>query len=115
MGGSGPFDGRVEVYQNDTWGTVCDNSWDLPDATVVCRQLGYISATAAWGSAMFGPGSGPFFLSDLSCIGNESNIAECDHRSSGAHNCSHSKDVGVVCTGQSISVVSGVYTHVHVL
>ena len=71
---------------------------------VVCRQLGYTNATASWGSARFGPGSGPILLSDLSCIGNESNIAECGHHST--HNCSHSEDVGVVCEGQLISVVS---------
>ena len=100
MGGSDLYEGRVEVYHNGTWGTVCDNAWDLQDATVVCRQLGYINATAPWGSARFGPGSGPILLSELSCIGNESNITECDHQGAGFHNCSHSEDVGVVCEGQ---------------
>ena len=96
-GGSGPHEGRVEVLHNGAWGTVCDDGWDLQDATVVCRQLGYISATAAWGSARFGPGSGPILLSDLSCIGNESSITECGHHST--HNCSHGDDAGVVCQG----------------
>ena len=116
VGGSGPHEGRVEVYHNGTWGTVCDDSWDLQDATVVCCQLGYISAAAAWGSARFGPGSGPILLSALSCIGNESSITECGHRSSGVHNCSHSEDVGVVCEGQSVCVYvegGGEWVHVH--
>ena len=92
----------MEVYHNGTWGTVCDDDWDLQDAMVVCRQLGYINATAAVGPARFGSGSGPILFSELSCVGNESTITECDHRSNGGHNCSHSQDVGAVCEGESV-------------
>ena len=99
VGGSGSHEGRVEVYHNGTWGTVCDDDWNLQDATAVCRQLGYFNATAALGSTMFGAGSGPILFSELACIGNESIITECHHLLTGVHNCTHSEDVGVVCEG----------------
>ena len=99
VGGSGPYEGRVEVYHNGTWGTVCDDEWNLQDATVVCRQLGYFNASAALDSARFGAGSGPILFSELTCIGNESIITECHHLLTGVHNCNHSEDVGVVCEG----------------
>nr|XP_009673252.1 PREDICTED: deleted in malignant brain tumors 1 protein-like isoform X1 [Struthio camelus australis] len=95
--------GRVEVFYNHEWGTVCDDSWDMNDAMVVCRQLGCGMALSAPGSARFGWGSNRIWLDDVSCTGTETDFSECKAKSWGIHNCHHGEDAGVVCSGNMSS------------
>ena len=100
--------GRVEVLHMGTWGTICGNSWDLRDANVVCRQLGYDGALSAPRYAAFGRGTGQIWLDDVQCVGDEIAISDCYHRGWNVHNCGHHSDVGVVCRpkGKAVHVQS---------
>ena len=99
VGGSLYNEGRVEVYYNYQWGTVCDDGWDDIDAGVVCRQLGFGSSGTAIGSAGFGQGSGSIWLDSVTCTGNESTLVSCGHVGVGvARNCYHNEDAGVRCS-----------------
>ena len=125
-GGNIPNEGRVEICTNNMWGTVCDDSWGSADATVVCRQLGYLTEgkmrcyeeslmfhsgtvfmptdAVAFSRAHFGAGSGPIHLNNVDCSGSETNLINCSQNSLFSCNSGHSADAGVRCQGRKLSI-----------
>ena len=99
VNGSNQFEGRVEVYVNGQWGTVCEDWWNLQDAAVACQQLGYGYPVDAIRQAPFGSNENiPILLDNLDCRGNENRLQDCRARvGSTSHNCDHRKDVGLIC------------------
>jgi len=96
--GNCPNEGRVEVFYNGNWGTVCDDLWGVADASIVCKQLGFeTDGVIAYSRAEFGQGTGDIILDNLQCRGNESNIFDCPHNGETNHNCAHSEDAGIFC------------------
>ena len=103
-GGRGPHIGRVEVYSEGEWYTICDNLWDIADAHVVCTQLGYKGAVAAHKGAHFGQGSGSILKDHVDCSGQESSLLECPSRAGSlCTGCTHANDAGVTCEFSSLS------------
>uniref|UniRef100_A0AAZ3PNU7 Neurotrypsin n=1 Tax=Oncorhynchus tshawytscha TaxID=74940 RepID=A0AAZ3PNU7_ONCTS len=102
VGGESVNEGRVEVYLQGTWGTVCDDGWTDVNAEVVCRQLGHSGVAKARVMAYFGEGEGPIHVDNVKCSGEERSLVDCLKQPTGTHNCRHSEDAGVICDyGQS--------------
>ena len=100
VGGASALEGRVEIFLLGQWGTMCDSNWDLADATVVCHQLGYLRAVGYPRYAVFGAGSGPSWYDSIDCDGSERNLTECNNNGLSWYACSHSQDVGVMCSSK---------------
>uniref|UniRef100_A0A4W3H0U7 SRCR domain-containing protein n=1 Tax=Callorhinchus milii TaxID=7868 RepID=A0A4W3H0U7_CALMI len=98
MDGGSSCAGRVEIYYNETWGTVCDDSWGSLEADVVCKQLGCGSAVDTISAAPCGSASGQVWLDEVRCSGKESALWECASSPWGQHDCGHKEDVSIVCS-----------------
>ena len=116
QGGSAANTGRVEICNNNVWGTVCDDSFGNVDAQVACRQLGFIPQGMYFDKLLsfnhlqhpytgsvalttgFTNGAGQIWLDDVACRGTEARLIDCTARPLGSHNCAHIEDVGVRCS-----------------
>ena len=107
QGGNAYSEGRLEVFTNNQWGTVCDDYWSKRSADVACRSLGFADGSRgrAWDytKAFFGAGGAnvPIHFDDVRCSGDETSLFNCPRRASG-HNCRHREDVGVSCAGTAL-------------
>ena len=97
---NGTLQGRVEVLHGESWGNVCSNGWNLPDAQVVCRQLGFAGGIPIL--HMDGNGRS-IFMDGVSCIGTEENLGMCSFRGWGVNSCSEQEAAGVECQSDAWS------------
>lgn len=93
--------GRLEVYHDGAWGTICDDAWDRTNAEVACRQLG-LGPPQGGSLYDFQPSttavdSMRIWMDDIYCTGGEATLQSCPFSGWGDENCDHSEDVGLSC------------------
>lgn len=102
---SNKHQGRVEVKAYDKWGYVCDDSFSLEAANVLCRELGFVGGALELkpnsffppNAALMNNGNPVFIMDEVRCSGNESSLQECAFSGWGVHDCNGEEVVGVVC------------------
>ncbi|XP_077914058.1 T-cell differentiation antigen CD6 isoform X7 [Halichoerus grypus] len=97
VGSSSRCAGRVEMLEHGRWGSVCDDTWDLEDSHVVCRQLNCGWAVQALPGLHFAPGQGPIHRDQVNCSGDETYLWDCPGLPGDGY-CGHKEDAGVVCS-----------------
>ncbi|KAK7106900.1 hypothetical protein V1264_014924 [Littorina saxatilis] len=99
VGGSRASEGRLEVFEADQWGTICDRNFSYSDAIVACKMLGYQQTPVVLGAAYHGEGKGPIYYFDLMCMGTEKDIFHCPGALMADVNmeCRHDNDVSIDC------------------
>ncbi|KAF3822130.1 hypothetical protein GH733_007504 [Mirounga leonina] len=97
VGSSSRCAGRVEMLEQGRWGSVCDDTWDLEDSHVVCRQLNCGWAVQALPGLHFAPGQGPIHRDQVNCSGDETYLWDCPGLPGDGY-CGHKEDAGVVCS-----------------
>ena len=96
VSGANELQGRLEIEFYGTWGTICDDFFNIYSANVACRRLGYTAASRVITNVA--SGSGRIWMDNVRCIGNESSLEMCPHAGFGnTVGCFHSEDVGVEC------------------
>ena len=87
---------------------MCDDFWDIPNARVVCRQLGFpaIGSNVLLLGAV-PDGTGQIWLADVNCLGTELRLVDCRANAIGTHHCVHREDAGVECVGTKVTCTPG--------
>lgn len=92
--------GRLEIYHDSKWGTVCDDSWDYEDARAVCRHLGTSGGSKFFPKSGWGADSGAtgtIWYDEIRCTSSNNDFQHCAGNAWGSHNCKHNEDVHMRC------------------
>jgi hypothetical protein len=100
QGGVYSNEGRVEVYCNGQWGTICDDEFGEREAKLICRQLGYSNfANFDHIPNLAGNETQPIWMDYITCGDSPVCLNDCQQcPSTEYHDCHHLEDVTIECS-----------------
>ena len=125
--GVGKKEGLLQIFHEGQWGTICDDNWDMRDAHVACRQLGFGEAqdpllrsydgdtysyeqarqytypTFAQTLTQHRSPDIPIWMDNVRCLGTEARLVDCAFAGWGLANCGHYEDVAIRCKGMELA------------
>lgn len=97
VGGGPPTQGRVEIYINGSWWTVCGSWFGSQHGQIVCNQLDLPKLFEVYYGAGFGEGNGSILTEEYYCQGNETSLLNCAKTGYHSYCGGHYEDVGIAC------------------
>ena len=98
--GDVPNAGRLEIYHDNLWGSVCRDNFNNTAGTVACQQLGYARLQEYYWGNQTVQGTGNIWLDDISCSSSHVRLSQCNSRGWGVTDCRHNDDISLVCEGK---------------
>uniref|UniRef100_A0A1X7U110 Deleted in malignant brain tumors 1 protein n=1 Tax=Amphimedon queenslandica TaxID=400682 RepID=A0A1X7U110_AMPQE len=105
-GSNAEYAGRVEICIESIWTSLCDQNWDLRDAQVACRELGYSPYGAMPTYGCYTEGQLSFGITSINCTGSENALLNCSHSNPVLYNCRSHSDAGLYV--KNINILSDV-------
>ena len=91
--------GTLKICINNAWGGVChDDLFGIDDAQVACQQAGGYERQVV-GDILSIASTGPMFLSELDCEGDEQTLLDCQRHASLGSECASNDNVVITCKG----------------
>ena len=108
----GSYYGRVEINYDGETGTICDHSWSMSDARVLCKSMNFADGEPI-SASFYGKGKGPIMMSGLGCYGQETSILQCRNQGwkkfDNKECANHSRDASVICYKNGLYIILNNY------
>ncbi|XP_018427288.1 PREDICTED: deleted in malignant brain tumors 1 protein-like [Nanorana parkeri] len=97
VGGARECQGRLEVFYNGSWGSVCSNLMSSHAVSVICQQLNCGTSGQLENPFTYGSGGAPYWLDLIDCRSRDGSLGECPSAPWGENECGAGEVAQITC------------------